>query len=59
MDAYSANQPPSVWVTIRPDAMQCRPEIAPRLRAFEVDQAGPQTCKRERLIKRFEKISLG
>ncbi|MHA7682609.1 class I SAM-dependent methyltransferase [Cupriavidus sp. PET2-C1] len=30
---------------------QCRPEIASRLRVFEVDQPGPQAWKRQRLIE--------
>jgi methyltransferase (TIGR00027 family) len=30
---------------------QCRPEIASRLRVFEVDQPGPQAWKRQRLLE--------
>jgi methyltransferase (TIGR00027 family) len=31
--------------------VQCRPEIASRLKIFEVDQPGPQAWKRQRLIE--------
>src|SRR5262249_31560044 len=51
---WSWNRPAAGWVSMSssaPASTQRTPEIASRLRVFEIDQPAPQAWKRQRLIE--------